>query len=176
MSTSLWLMANNASSRRVDYAGLVEDVRQVALHGLFADGELLGDVALRAAFDDAADDFEFARREAVGLLLGHGRGLLHQVVQRGDQVDDALAADPVVAGEHGPQAFTRCAGHGVLEHDAACADLQRFDDLLGGDGWSAGRIFTRGERFMMARIASRPGSLGIASRAAECRARAPASV
>ena len=80
-------------------AGLVEDVRQVALHRLFADGELLGDVLVAAAFNDAGDHFELARREAVGLALGHGRGLLHQIVQRRDQIGDALAADPVVAGE-----------------------------------------------------------------------------
>ena len=42
-------------------AGLVEDVRQVALDGLFAQVELLGDVAVAAAFNDAADDFKLAR-------------------------------------------------------------------------------------------------------------------
>ena len=67
-------------------AGLVEDVRQVTLHGLFADRELLGDVLVGAAFDDAGDDFELAWSEAVGLLLRHGRGLLHEVVQSGETV------------------------------------------------------------------------------------------
>jgi len=37
-------------------AGLVEDVGEVALHGLLADGELLGDVAVAASLDDAGDD------------------------------------------------------------------------------------------------------------------------
>ena len=53
-------------------AGLVEDVRQVALHGFFAQVELLGDVAVAATFNDAADDFELAWREAVGFALGGG--------------------------------------------------------------------------------------------------------
>ena len=88
-------------------AGFVEDIREVPLDGLFADGELLGDVLVAAAFDDAGDDFEFARGEAVGLALGHSRGLLHQGVERGDQIDDALAADPVVAGEDGAQGASR---------------------------------------------------------------------
>ena len=52
------------------YTGLVEDVREMALHGLFADGELFGDVLVAAAFHDAGDDFELPRRQAVGLPLG----------------------------------------------------------------------------------------------------------
>ena len=50
-------------------AGFVEDVRQVALHGFFAESELLGDVAIAAAFNDASDHVKFARSEAVGLAL-----------------------------------------------------------------------------------------------------------
>ena len=41
-------------------AGLVEDVRQVALDGLFAQAELLGDVTVAASFNDGADDFKLA--------------------------------------------------------------------------------------------------------------------
>src|SRR5215472_1539531 len=105
----------------------------MALDGLFADRELLGDVLVRAALYDAGDDLEFARCEAVGLLLRHGRGLLHEIMQRREQIHDALAADPVVAGENGAQALAEVAGDGVLEHNAACADLQRLDDLLRGN-------------------------------------------
>ena len=50
-------------------AGLVEDVGQMALHGFLAERELLGDVAIAAAFHDAADHVEFARGEAVGFAL-----------------------------------------------------------------------------------------------------------
>src|SRR6185369_6604321 len=76
---------------------LVEDIREVAFYGLFADGELLGDILIAAAFDNAGDNFEFAGCETVGLLLRGGRGLLHQLIECGDEVDDTLAADPVVA-------------------------------------------------------------------------------
>jgi hypothetical protein len=40
-------------------AGLVEDIRQVPLHGLFADAELLGDITIAATLDDATDHFQF---------------------------------------------------------------------------------------------------------------------
>ena len=114
-------------------AGFVEDVGKVPFDGFFGKGELLGDVAVGAAFNDAADDFHFAGGEAVGLLLGGG-GLLHEGVEGADEVDDALAADPVVACHHGADGGLEVVGEGVLEDDAACADLQGFDDLLGGDG------------------------------------------
>ncbi len=80
------------------HAGLVKDVGQVALDGLFTERELPGDVAVAAAFDDAGDDFELARGEAVGLALGDGGGLGLELVQRLQQVGDALPADPVVTG------------------------------------------------------------------------------
>ena len=115
-------------------AGFVEDVGEVTLDGFFADSELLGDVLVAAAFDDAGDDFEFAWGEAVGLALGCGGGLLHEGVERGDEIDDALSTDPVVAGEDGAQGAREVAGKCVLEDDAPGADLQGFDDLLGGDG------------------------------------------
>ena len=78
-------------------AGLVEDIRQVALDRLFRDVELACDVLVAAAFDDALDDFQFARRQPVGLAFGNGGGLLHQLVQGLEQVGDAFAADPVIA-------------------------------------------------------------------------------
>ncbi len=106
----------------------------MALYGFFGDGELLGDVAVGAAFDDAGDDFELAWCEAVGLAFGNGRGLGGEFVERAEQVGDALAADPVIAGEDGAQGVGEVAGYGVLEDDAAGADLEGFDDLLGGDG------------------------------------------
>ena len=39
--------------------GLVENIRQMPLHRLFADAELLGDIAIAATFDDAANHFQF---------------------------------------------------------------------------------------------------------------------
>ena len=114
-------------------AGLVKDVGQVALHGLFTERELPGDVAVAAAFDDCSDDFEFARGEAVGFVLGRG-GLLHQVVERGNQVDDALAADPVIAADDGADGGLQMAGEGVFKHDAAGTDVEGFNNLLRGDG------------------------------------------
>ena len=133
-STSLWLMAKRASSRRVLTPVLSKTLEQVALHGFFGDGELLGNVLVRAALDDAGDDFELARGETVGLALGLGGCFLHEVVKSAEEVDDALAADPVVAGEDGAQGLGEIAGDGVLEDDAAGADLKSFNDLLGGDG------------------------------------------
>jgi hypothetical protein len=53
------------------------------------------------------------------------------------------------------------AGEGVFEHDAARADVQRLNDLLGGDGGGEQQILTVGVPFMMARMASRPGRRGI---------------
>jgi hypothetical protein len=114
-------------------AGFVEDVGQVALHGFFAEGELLGDVAIAAAFNDASDDVEFARGEAVGFAL-RGLCLTHEVMQSGDEIDDALAADPIVAGIHGANGGVEASCQSVFEDDAAGADVERFNDLLGGDG------------------------------------------
>src|ERR1700733_1321571 len=114
-------------------ASLVEDVREVAFHGLFADGELFGDVLVAAAFDDAGDDLELARGQAVGLALGDGCSLLHELTEGTQEVYYALAADPVVTGEDGSQGVGEIAGDRVFQDDAARADLQRFDDLLRGD-------------------------------------------
>jgi hypothetical protein len=47
-------------------ASLNVDIRKVALDRLFGDGELLGDVAVRTAFDDATDHLEFAGSQSVG--------------------------------------------------------------------------------------------------------------
>ena len=112
-STSLWEIAKSASSRRVEDASLIEDVREMALHGLFRDGVLLRDVLVAAAFDDAGDHFELARGEAVGLALGDGGGLLHQLVQGGKEVGDAFSADPVVAREDSTKGLREVPGDGV---------------------------------------------------------------
>ena len=77
-------------------AGLIEDIRQMPFHRFFADAELLGDVAIAAAFHDAAHHFQLARRQPIGLALGNG-GLLHQLMQRANQVHHPLAANPIVA-------------------------------------------------------------------------------
>ena len=131
--TSLWAMAKSASSRRVETPVLSKtfDRWRFTVSSLMVNCLAMSLVA--AAFDDAGDDFELARGQAVGLALGHGRGLLHQLAQGAQQVDDALAADPVVAGEDGAQGVGEIAGDRILQDDAAGADLQRFDDLLGGD-------------------------------------------
>ena len=44
-------------------AQLVENIGEVALDGLLADGEFLRDVPIVVAGDDGGDDFEFARGE-----------------------------------------------------------------------------------------------------------------
>jgi hypothetical protein len=57
-----------------------------------------------------------------------------ELVQGLEEVGDALSADPVIAAEDGAQGLGEVAGDGVLEDDAAGADLQGLNDLLGGDG------------------------------------------
>src|ERR1700761_700312 len=100
--------------------------------GLFADGELLGNVLVATALDDAGDDFELTRGEAIGLALRYRSGFLHQGVECGDEVGDALTTDPVVAGEDGAQRLREIASDCIFEDDAPGTDLQSFDDLLGG--------------------------------------------
>src|ERR1700739_2170363 len=95
-------------------AGFVENVRQVALHGFLAERELLGDVAVAAAFDDAAHHVEFARGETVGLALGR-LGLAHQIMQGRNKIHYTLAANPIVTGIDG-------ADGGV---EGSCAGLRR---------------------------------------------------
>ncbi len=73
-------MANKRQLEARGDAGLVEDIREMAFDGLFAESELLGDVAVAAALDDATHNFKLARGEAVGFALRHG-GLLHEIVQ-----------------------------------------------------------------------------------------------
>src|SRR5580658_683771 len=115
----------------------------MALDGFFAEGKLLGDVAVAAAFNDAADHLKFPWCEAVGLALRHG-GLLHEVVESGDEIDDALAADPVVSGNDGANGGLKMAGEGILENNAARADVQGLNDLLSGDRGSKKQDFRRG--------------------------------
>jgi len=104
----------------------------MALDSFFAQSELLGDVAVGATFDDATDDLELTRGEAVRFPLRDG-GLLHQVMQSRDEIDHALAANPVVAGVDGADSSLQVAGERVFEHDAARTDVERFNDLLRGD-------------------------------------------
>ena len=122
-------MANSASSSRVETPVLSKMFDRWRLTVSSLSENCLAMSRLRAAFDDAAHHFELARSEPVGLALRHG-GLLHQVVQGRDQVHDALAADPVIAGENGADGGLQMVGERVLEHDAARADVQRLDDLL----------------------------------------------
>ncbi len=117
-------------------AGLVKDVGEVAFDGLFGDLEGVGDVFVGAAVGDAADDFKLARGEVEGARLGAAGGLLGELVvqlmEGGDEVFDAAAADPVVAVEDGADALLEVRGGGLLEDDAARAELEGFHDLLGG--------------------------------------------
>ena len=113
-------------------AGLIKNVRQVALHGFFAQGELLGDVPIAATFNDATHHIEFARSQAVGLAFRLGR-LTHELVERGNEIHDTLAANPVIPGKHGADGGMQMAGERVLEHDATGANMERLDDLLGRD-------------------------------------------
>ena len=114
-------------------SGFVEDVGQVAFDGFFAEAELLGDIAVGAAFDDAADDFHFAGGKAEGFAVGDG-GLLHELVKSADEIDDAAASDPVIAAGDGANGGGDVLGDGILNNDAAGADLEGLDDLLGADG------------------------------------------
>src|SRR5580692_6999740 len=116
-------------------AGLVEDIRQVALDCLFAKSELLGDIAVTASFDNASDHFELARSEPVCLLLRRSR-LLHQVVEGGNEIYDALATDPVIARADGADGGLQMASQRIFQHDAAGANVKCLDDLLRRDGGS----------------------------------------
>src|ERR1700761_9148192 len=111
----------------------VEDIRQVALNGLFADTELLGDIAIAATLYDAAHDFQLPRRQSIGLALGYG-SLLHELVQGANQVDHALAANPVISRRNRADGGREMVSQCILEDDTAGANLQRFNNLLGGDG------------------------------------------
>ena len=104
------------------------------LDGLFGDGELLGNVLIGAALNNAGDDLELARGEAEGLLFGDGGCLGHQSMKSGEEICDALAADPIIAREHGAEGLAQIPGHGVLKDNATSADLQCFNNLLRGDG------------------------------------------
>ena len=74
----------------------------MALHGLFRDGELPRNILVAAAFHNALNDFQFTRRKTVRLALGNRCSFLHQLMQRLQQVRDALAADPVITLQHCP--------------------------------------------------------------------------
>jgi hypothetical protein len=49
---------------------LIEGAGAVCLDGIFGDEKLRGDLAIAAAARDQGEDFELARRDAEGLLLG----------------------------------------------------------------------------------------------------------
>src|SRR5271168_621365 len=94
---------------------------------LLADGELLGDILVAAAFDDAGDHLKLTWREAIGLALWNGRRRLHQGVQRRYEVRDSFAADPVVTREHRTERTRQVACNRVFQHDASGSNLQSFD-------------------------------------------------
>src|SRR5271170_8042859 len=105
----------------------------MSLDGFLAQAKLLCDVAIAATLDDAANYLHLSRRKTKGLTLGR-RSLLHQVVQCADQIHNTAAADPIVSGDDGADRAGEVIGKSVFEHDAASANLQRFNDLLRGDG------------------------------------------
>ena len=110
-------------------AGLVEDIGEVTLYRLFTERELFRNITVAATLDDATHHLKFARGETVSLALRHG-GLLHQVVERRDEIDDALAADPIVARMNGADGRLQMIRERVFENDSAGADMQSFDYLL----------------------------------------------
>jgi hypothetical protein len=114
-------------------ACFVKDVGEMPLYGFLAQSELLGDIAVAATFHDATNHFKLPWSEPVCFAL-RDSGLLDQVMERGNQVDHALSTYPIVSIEHGPYGSLQVADKGVFEHDSASADLERFNDLLGGDG------------------------------------------
>src|SRR5204862_6607326 len=77
-------------------AELVENVRNVVLDGVFADGELTRDVLVGQSAYDGGDDLLLARREAKPPLRV-GRRLPANVVQ---QVSDRVAIDPGLPRHH----------------------------------------------------------------------------
>jgi hypothetical protein len=124
-------------------AGFVEDVGQVAFYRFLAERELLGDVAVTAAFYDATNNVEFARGEAVGFAL-RWLGLAHEVMQGRDEVHYTLAADPVITGIDSANGCVERASEGIFQDNAACADVERLNDLLSSNGGGKKDNFDRG--------------------------------
>ena len=104
---------------------LVEGIREVPFDGFFAQPELFRDVAVAAALDDAADYLHFARGKAEGLTLRNSC-LFHQIMQCADQIHDAPAADPVIAGDNCTDRTREMVGQGRLS--ARCLE-RRFATL-----------------------------------------------
>ncbi len=120
--------------------GLIEDIGEMALDCFFTERELLGNVAVAAALNNTTHNFKLARGEAVGFTLGHG-GLLHELVESSDEVNDALATDPIIAGVNSSDGGLQMVREGVFEDDATGADMQGLDDLLRSNSGSKKQDF-----------------------------------
>src|SRR3974390_2572232 len=107
----------------------------MALYGLLAQIELLCDVTIAAALDDATNHVKLSRREPVSLALGCGC-LAHQLVKCGDQVDDPFSTYPVVTGEDRTNGGMQCTSQRILQDDSACSYVKSLDDLLRRKGGS----------------------------------------
>src|ERR1051325_3681421 len=89
------------------------DVAQVPLHGLFADGQLAGNLPIAVAFFDCGDDFNFSRSESkVGCRLTAAAPARNR-----------LAADPELSLKYRTYAFQQKLRRRGLKHDATSAQL-----------------------------------------------------
>src|SRR4051794_17432310 len=113
----------------VAQAELLEDVRAMALDGLLADRQELGDVAARVALGDELDDLDLARRQRIlAQRLARPRAL--EVVA--DQRPHRAGVEERLAAHRGAARLDEVAVGDRLEHVAGGAGAQRLVEVLLG--------------------------------------------
>src|SRR5204863_9227101 len=107
----------------------IENIGEVILDGLLADGEFGSDFFVRQSFHNGTHDLQFSSCKAVP---GGELARLVEFSQRLDALDHifgGLLSNPISTVHHALDAIEKDSSRRLLEYDATSAELERTNDL-----------------------------------------------
>src|ERR1700753_2244332 len=106
----------------------------MSFHSLFAQLKLLCNIAVAASGYDATDNFQFARRQAIGFVLGRRRCCaLRQSAERVPKAAGPSVTDPVAARGNRANSWNQMIREGIFRYNSARVELEGCKRLLIGD-------------------------------------------
>lgn len=110
-------------------AELIENVGDVVLDGLFAEGKLVSDFLIAISRDNCCNDLHLAGGEAKVLPGIHGSGARQKTVEQMHDVGHIFAAYPILPFHHAMDTLNNKFRRRFLEHNSARAKLQGLGDF-----------------------------------------------